>query len=198
MDEFIIDQNSGKAFRLKENDTITIVDLKGEQVVDFFAVNAEDETEFLSTGVTIDCNDSIALRKGFNIFTNRYNMMFQIVKDDVKVHNLLHPCCRPEMYNFLYGNGEGHNNCFDNINNALGRWNIEKFNLIQPVNLFMNTKINFESGQITIEKPISREGDQITLTSKMDTVVAVAACSVSESMCNGGNPTPIKVEVVRY
>lgn len=198
MEEYTIDQTQGKAVRLCKDETITIEDVKGAQVADFFAVTTEDEAEFLSTGVTIDCNASIALRTGFDIYTNRFNRMFHVIEDDVAVHNLLHPCCRPEMYDFFYDNGKGHHNCFDNINDALAHRDIGRFNLIQPVNLFMNTKINPYTGAVTIEKPVSNSGDKITLAAKMDAIVAVAACSVSESVCNGGHPTPIKLKVARH
>ena len=33
--------------------------------------------------------------------------MFQIVEDEVGMHDLLHPCCRPEMYDFFYQDVKG-------------------------------------------------------------------------------------------
>ena len=42
--------------------------------------------------------------------------MFRILSDDVGTHDLLFPFCRPKMYEFFYQNGDGHPNCFDNIN----------------------------------------------------------------------------------
>ena len=107
-------------------------------MADFFAETAGRSDEFLSTGVTIDCNESLKLRPGDAIYSNLYRPMFRVVSDDVGEHDLLHPCCRPEMYDFFYGNGGGHPNCLDNINACLRHVRP----IIHPVNLFMHTVIN--------------------------------------------------------
>ena len=114
----------------------------------------------------------------------------KILSDDVAEHDLLHPCCRPEMYNFFYHNGKEHPNCFDNINKALG----EHRTIITPVNLFMYTKINTD-GSISVEKPVSKAGDKIVLQALMDIRLGIAACSVSESKCNSGKCSSIKVVI---
>lgn len=190
--EFIVESKSGNAFKVNKGEYITIVDLEGKQVVDFFAISQKDNNEFLSTGVTIDCNDCLKVVKGDIIYTNLYNEMFEIIEDDVEEHDLLHPCCRPEMYDYFYGNGKGHRNCFDNINNNLASFKIPKQNIIHPFNIFMHTKI-MPNGKLSVEQPMSKAGDKIKLQAKMDIIVCVASCSVSESKCNGGRCTPIKV-----
>ncbi len=158
----------------------------------FFAEAAGRGDEFLSTGVTIDCNESLGLHVGDVIYTNLYRPMLQVLADDVGEHDLLHPCCRPEMYDFFYRNGEGHPNCLDNINGALG----ERRPIITPVNLFMRTVIRAD-GRIAVEAPRSRAGDKIVMKALMDMTLGVAACSVSESQCNGGKCTPVRVVVGR-
>ena len=188
MVEYIIPARTGRKIDVKQGQTISVVDIEGGQVVDFFAEAAGNENEFLSTGVTIDCNESLGLHVGDTIYTNLYHPMMKVIADDVGEHDLLHPCCRPEMYDFFYHNGKGHPNCFDNINGVLG----EKRAIITPVNLFMHTKIN-PDGSISVETPLSKAGDQIVLTAMMDLTLGVAACSVSESKCNSGKCSPIKI-----
>ena len=117
-----------------------------------------------------------------------YRPMFTIIQDEVGEHDLLHPCCRPEMYDFFYQNGKNHPNCLDNINKSLG----ENRPIINPVNLFMYTKIN-EDGKISIHPPLSKAGNKITLKAHMNMRLGIAACSVSESSCNSGKCTSIKV-----
>ena len=116
--------------------------------------------------------------------------MMKILSDDVGEHDLLHPCCRPEMYDFFYHNGKGHPNCFDNINRSLD----ENRPIIQPINLFMHTKLH-ENGKVTVEPPLSKAGSKILLSAKMDMRLGIAACSVSESNCNNGKCSAIKVIV---
>mgnify|MGYP005763861569 FL=1 len=154
----------------------------------FFAEVIDQEAEFLSTGVTIDCNESLKLHVGNIIYTNLYRPMMQVLADDVGEHDLLHPCCRPEMYDFFYHNGDGHPNCLDNINRALGK----RRATITPINLFMNTKIH-QDGSISVEAPLSKAGDKIMLKALLDMTLGIAACSVSESKCNNGKCTSIGV-----
>ena len=184
--EYLIPACTGMRINVRKDETITVIDVEGGQVVDFFA--EIDEYEFLSTGVTIDCNESLKLKVGDIIYTNLYRPMLEVVSDDVGEHDLLHPCCRPEMYDFFYQNGSGHPNCYDNINGALGR----RRPIITPVNLFMYTRINAD-GSISVEAPISKAGDKVVMKALTDMSLGVAACSVSESKCNSGKCTAIKV-----
>lgn len=190
MCEILIPARHGAAIDDKEGQTIAVVDLEGAQVVDFFAELAGNPDEFVSPGVTIDCNESLRLQIGDLIYSNLYRPMFEILADDVGEHDLLHPCCRPEMYDFFYHNGSEHPNCLDNINRSLG----ENRPIIRPINLFMYTAVA-PDGKIEVRKPLSRPGDRIVLRARMDVRLGVAACSVSESDCNGGKCTPVKVIV---
>lgn len=190
MCEILIPARHGAAIDVKEGQTIAVVDLEGAQVVDFFAERAGNPDEFVSPGVTIDCNESLRLQIGDLIYSNLYRPMFEILADDVGEHDLLHPCCRPEMYDFFYHNGSEHPNCLDNINRSLG----ENRPIIRPINLFMHTAVA-PDGRIEVRKPLSRPGDRIVLRARMDVRLGVAACSVSESDCNGGKCTPVKVIV---
>ena len=156
--EYIIPACSGMKIDVKQGQSITVIDIEGGQVVDFFAEVNGNVNEFLSTGVTIDCNESLKLNVGDIIYTNLYRPMIKVLTDDVGEHDLLHPCCRPGMYDFFYHNGEEHPNCFDNINRVLD----EQRAVIVPVNLFMHTKIS-TNGSISVEEPVSKAGDKIVL-----------------------------------
>ncbi len=186
--EYLIPACSGMKIDVQQGQTITVIDIEGGQVADFFAEVIDQEAEFLSTGVTIDCNESLKLHVGNIIYTNLYRPMMQVLADDVGEHDLLHPCCRPEMYDFFYHNGDGHPNCLDNMNRALGK----RRATITPINLFMNTKIH-QDGSISVEAPLSKAGDKIMLKALLDMTLGIAACSVSESKCNNGKCTSIGV-----
>ncbi|MGG5373247.1 DUF1989 domain-containing protein [Enterococcus sp. AZ196] len=192
--EYIVEARTGINIKVNEGELIEIIDLAGQQVVDFFALNQINPKEFLSAGVTIDCNESLKVTVGDRLYTNHYKKMFTIIDDDVKEHDLLHPCCRTEMYDFFYKTGENHPSCLSNINESL----LETFDIrkeeITPFNIFMYTKI-LPDGKISVEPPKSKAGDKIVLRAEMDALLAVAACSVSESDCNGGRCTPVKIVI---
>lgn len=105
--EYFIPACPGRKINIKRGQRLTITDLEGGQVADFFAVSAEDNGEFLSPAVTLDCHGSLKLNAGDALYTNLYRPMFRILSDDVGTHDLLFPSCRPEMYEFFYQNGTG-------------------------------------------------------------------------------------------
>lgn len=192
--EYIVAAKSGLNIPVNQGELVEVIDLDGQQVVDFFATNQISSKEYLSTGATIDCNESLKISVGDAIYTNHYNKMFTIIEDDVKEHDLLHPCCRPEMYDFFYGTGKAHPNCLANINKSLKDVFAEERTEITPFNIFMYTKL-LPNGKLSVEPPLSKPGDKLVLKAEMDVLLAVAACSVSESSCNGGKCTPIKIIV---
>ncbi|WP_425309967.1 urea carboxylase-associated family protein [Ammonicoccus fulvus] len=177
---------SGDVIEMLPGQILTIIDDEGGQVVDFFAESAADPDEVLSSGVTIDCNESLRLNVGHTLYSDRYRPMFELVEDTVGEHDLFHPCCRPEMYDHFYDNGAGHPSCLNNLNTALGR----ERSAITPVNLFMHTVIHPDM-TISVEEPLSKAGDHVTLVARMPLRVALAACSVTESKCNSGRSTSI-------
>ena len=163
MSKYIINPCSGMKIEVVKGQTIEIVDIDGGQVVDFFAEMRNHSDEFVSPGVTIDCNESLRLNVGDIIYSNKYTPMFRIIYDDVKEHDLIHPCCRPEMYDFFYHNGQDHSNCLDNINSAL----CTSHPIIRPINFFMYTKINAD-GSIEVCAPLSKAGNKIVLEALVD------------------------------
>lgn len=188
MKEYILEACHGMKIDVKCGQTISVIDIDGGQVVDFFAERTDNPSEFLSTGVTIDCNESLKIGVNDYIYSNLYNPMFEVIVDDVKEHDLLHPCCRKEMYDFFYSNGENHPNCLDNINFSLA----SDRPIIHPLNVFMYTKINTD-GTISVEKPLSKSGDRFAVKALMNVRLGIAACSVSESNCNSGKCTSVKI-----
>ena len=194
MKETIVQSQSGIHIWLAAGEVIKLIDLEGRQVADFFAINALDSHEIFSPGVTIDCNASLAVTKDDSLFTNLYHEMFKIVDDSVGRHDLIHPCCRPEMYDHFYQNGLNHSNCLEIINALVEEIGLPTYDIIAPLNIFMNTEIE-STGKIHVQAPLSRPGDYVTLKTLMPVHIFIAACSVSESECNGGRCTPIKVIV---
>ena len=62
--EYPIPPCTGLRIDVKAGQHIAVIDPEGGQVADFFAQGAENPAEFLSPGVTIDCNASLRLHVG--------------------------------------------------------------------------------------------------------------------------------------
>lgn len=187
-EEYIIRPSTGIAIEVAKGEYVTVLDVDGGQVADFFAEIKNNRDEYVSPSVTMDCNESLHVGIGTTLYTNLYRPMFKVEHDDVEAHDLLFPACSKAMYDFFYQNGEGHPNCLSNINNALGR----NRNTLHPINFFMNTHVE-ANGKVIIKEPKSKAGDKIILVALEDCVLGISACSVSESTTNSGVCTSIKV-----
>ena len=67
-EEYLIQACTGKRVDVFKGQTITVIDVSGGQVADFFAESLDNAEEFLSTGVTMDCNESLRLKVGDFIY----------------------------------------------------------------------------------------------------------------------------------
>ena len=72
MREMYIPPCSGISVDVSAGQTIYVTDVEGGQVADFFAETRQDAGEFLSTGVTIDCNASVKLHVRDYLYSNLY------------------------------------------------------------------------------------------------------------------------------
>ncbi|RLQ94063.1 DUF1989 domain-containing protein [Falsibacillus albus] len=191
--EFFIEAEKGLAFTVKKGQIITVIDVEGEQVVDFVVYREGDVSERIDPGVTMDALHSYMVKPGDIIYSNKYRPIMSIVEDKVGRHDFFNPACRPEMYELLY-NKENHRSCYENLNDAFTQYGVPKPDQHYPFNLFMNTVVK-DDGTMSVERPVSKPGDYIKLKAEMDLIVGASACPCSESACNGYVCTPIKIVV---
>src|SRR6186713_1281801 len=74
-----IPPRSGTGFILEKGQKLKVIDVKGEQVSDFICFNLQDKSEYLSSGRTLDYEETIFLTKGNEFYSNRSNVMFEMV-----------------------------------------------------------------------------------------------------------------------
>jgi hypothetical protein len=79
----IIAPRSATSFILKKGQRLKVVDIEGEQVSDLVCYNLNDKAEYLSSGRTIDYAETIFLTKGHPLYSNRSNVMLEIIEDTV-------------------------------------------------------------------------------------------------------------------
>ena len=77
----IIEKQTGKAFKLQKGQKLKVIDPQGEQVSDMVLFNAEDPREKISSGKTLDFEESILITKGDCLWSNRSHKMMKILED---------------------------------------------------------------------------------------------------------------------
>jgi uncharacterized protein len=190
----IIEPRCGTSFILKAGQYLKVTDLQGEQVADLVCYNEHDKAEYLSSGRTIDYAETIFLTKGHPFYSNRSNVMFDIVEDTVGRHDFLLTPCSAEMFMIIYGHKEPHRGCFGNIANALKEFDIRQDNIHISFNIFMHVSVNPHTGKIATLPPTSEAGDFIVIKARMDLIVALTACSAG--MSNNYTYKPIGYEII--
>ena len=183
---------TGTAFALQKGEQLRVIDLEGEQVADLVAFGRADQSEWLSSGRSIDYANTIYLTTGHILYSNRSRPMFTIVQDDVGRHDFLLTPCSPETFQIIYHNDEYHPSCFENLHTNLAQFGIAPDDIPTTLNLFMNVEIGAE-GTLSIKPPRSKAGDAVTLRAEMDLVVGLTACSAE--MSNNYRFKPIGYEI---
>jgi uncharacterized protein len=189
----IIERQSGAAFRLKKGEKLKVIDPMGEQVSDMVLFNAEDIREKISSGKTLDFEESILITKGDFLWSNRSNKMMEILEDTNGRNDFLLAPCSPETFKIMYKNDEYHPSCFENLYTNLAKYEIEPDDIPTAFNIFMNVQFS-ENGKLSVDPPLSKAGDHVIFEAKMDLIVGLTACSAEDS--NGGSFKPIHYEII--
>jgi uncharacterized protein YcgI (DUF1989 family) len=189
----VIQPQSGVAFLLQAGQTLTVIDPEGEQVADLIAFGKHDTNEVLSSGRTLDYASKIYLSTGDLLYSNRSNVMLEIMEDNVGRHDFLLAPCSAEMFRKLYGHAEPHRGCFGNLRAALAPYGIEGDQIPTAFNVFMNVPVNGQTGTLTVEPPLSKPGDKTRFRAHMDLVIGLTACSAG--MSNNFRFKPIHYEI---
>jgi uncharacterized protein YcgI (DUF1989 family) len=189
-----IPPRSGVAFELRRGQRLRVVDPEGEQVADLLCHNLADTGEALSSGRSLDYAGSILLSTGAALYSNRSRVMLRIVADEVGRHDFLLAPCSAEMFRILHGEPAPHRGCFGNLAAALAPWGIAADDIPTAFNVFMNVRVDGDSGKVRVDPPLGQAGDSTTFAAEMDLVVGLTACASRQS--NNGHCKPIHYEVL--
>jgi uncharacterized protein YcgI (DUF1989 family) len=192
--EHIIEKQTGQAFRLKKGEKLKVIDPQGEQVSDMVLFNAEDVREKISSGKTLDFEESILISTGNYLWSNRSRKMMKILEDTNGRNDFLLAPCSPETFKIMYNNPDYHPSCFENLYTSLKPFGIEPDDVPTAFNIFMNVQFD-ENGKLSVEPPLSKPGDHVIFEAQMDMIVALTACSAEDS--NNGSFKPIHYEILK-
>lgn len=187
-----IPPRSGCAFVLQRGQTLKIIDPRGQQVSDLLAFSAADIREVVSNGRTFDYEETLRLTTGNRLWSNRSNVMLEILEDTVGTHDFLLTPCSEATFRHFYPEHPVHRGCFGNLAEALAPFGVEPDALPCAFNVFMNVPVTGE-GQLKVDPPRSEAGDFIRMRADMDLVIGLTACSAYAS--NGGSFKPIHYEI---
>jgi uncharacterized protein YcgI (DUF1989 family) len=185
----MIPARSGKAANVSKGQHVRVINTHGQQVVDTWAFNRDDLTEFMSMEHSRTALGRIMPTVGQAMVTNHRRPILTLVGDTSGgVHDTLLAACDRYRYELLGCEGY-HDNCTDNLAAALLELGLDPPQTPSPWNLFMNIPVASD-GTVSFEPPVSKPGDHIELRAEMDCVVAFSACPQDMVPINGADCEP--------
>jgi len=191
---YTIEKQTGAAFTLKKGSLLKVIDPQGEQVSDMVLFNADDIREKISSGKTLDFENTILITEGHHLWSNRSHKMMKIVEDTNGRNDFLLAPCSPETFEILYDNPHYHPSCFENLYTNLSQFGIQPDDIPTAFNIFMNVQFAAD-GTLSVDPPKSKAGDYVLFEAKMDLIVGLTACSAEQS--NNYSFKPIQYEIIK-
>ena len=180
---------------VERGQTLRIVDLEGNQAVDFLAYNAHDDAERYSAQDTIAAQRNIFLREGTVLRSNEGAPMMTITGTAVAYHDTIGGACSCESNTLRYGHHtKSQHACVENFLIANATEGRGKRDIVPNINWFMNVPVEAD-GALGIVDGISAPGLYVDLRAEMDVTVVVSNCPQINNPCNGFNPTPVRMVI---
>jgi uncharacterized protein YcgI (DUF1989 family) len=183
-----------KAAFVKKGKRIKVINTHGTQVVDCWALNADNMTEFMSMEHCRVSLERYRFRLRDTLITNRRRPILKILQDTAGGgHDTLLAACDRYRYELL-GCREYHRNCTDNFWEAMVDEGYKPVQLPSPFNLWQNTPVEADD-IIKPNPPISKKGDYVVMRAEMDLVICLSACPQDITSICGNKPRNAHFEI---
>jgi len=180
---------------LKAGQTLRIIDLEGNQAVDFLMYSAADDAERYSAQDTIAAQGNIFLREGSVLMSNEGRPMAVVTGTAVDYHDTIGGACSCESNTLRYGHHtKAQHACVENFLQGNARYGRGKRDMVSNINWFMNVPVEAD-GTLGIVDGISAPGLFVDMRAEMDLVVVVSNCPQINNPCNGFDPTPVRMVI---
>ena len=181
---------------VRKGQTLRIVDLEGNQAVDFLMYAQADDAERYSAQDTIAAQGNIFLRTGSVLMSNEGRPMAVVTETAVEYHDTIGGACSCESNTLRYGHHtKSQHACVENFLQGNARFGRGKRDMVSNINWFMNVPVEAD-GALGIVDGISAPGLFVDMRAEMDVVVVVSNCPQINNPCNGFNPTPVRMVIV--
>jgi uncharacterized protein len=171
--------------------SLQIIDLAGQQAVDFLCYDAADPGDRYSATNTIKVQKRPYIGLGSILYSDRGAALFTVVADTLGEHDTLYGCCSNANNRLRYGARPGPN-CYDNFAEILRDFGLGESAIVANINFFMQVPLAGQ-GPVEVAADVSPPGGHVTLRAERDTLAVLSNCPQMHNPCNGYNPTPIRV-----
>jgi urea carboxylase-associated protein 1 len=191
----VVPAKSGWSGWVEKGQALSIVDLEGNQAVDFLVYNAHNTDERYSAADTITAQGNIFLTTGSVLMSNEHNPLMTVIEDTCGRHDTIGGACSKESNTLRYGHHtRPQHACVENFLAEGAKWGLGKRDLVSNVNWYMNVPVE-PDGTLGIVDGISSPGLKVVLRADTDVLVLISNCPQVNNPCNGFDPTPIELVI---
>ncbi len=180
--------------QVNQGEHLVLVDLEGQQAIDFLCYNAHDPQERYHAPNTIKLQGNIYLGRNSSLWSVRARKMMTIVEDSCGGHDTIFGCCSFELDDVRYGQ-RNPRACQQNFESELTRHGLDATAIVPNINFFMRVPVQADGSAVIVDA-WSRPGDHVTLRAEMNVLVVISNCPEALNPATGGRPTPVRV--IRY
>jgi len=176
---------------------LSIVDLEGQQGVDFLCYNADNPEERYHAPNTLKAIESLKLTAGHTLYSDVARPLFTITHDSCDGHDTIAGCCSAPSNRMLYGveNAPG---CRENFLSALAEHGLGRKDIVPNINFFCDVPVDGNRMAANVFVPgASKPGDYVSLQAQMRVLAVISNCPQMNNPCNNGKPTDIRVVISR-
>jgi len=180
---------------VKAGERLRIIDLEGNQAVDFLMYALADDAERYSAQDTIAAQGNIFLTTGSVLLSNEGRPMATVTDTSVAYHDTIGGACSCESNTLRYGHHtKSQHACVENFLQANAADGRGKRDMVSNINWFMNVPVEAD-GTLGIVDGISAPGLFVEIRAEVDLVAIVSNCPQINNPCNGFNPTPVRMVI---
>lgn len=185
----LIPARQAVSFDIKRHQSVRVINTFGSQVVDTWAFNRSDHSEFMSMEHSrVHMSRTIPV-VGSTFVTNHRRDALTLIEDTSGgIHDTLLAACDRYRYELLGYEGV-HDNCTDNLHAMQRHLGLPDSHMPSPLNLFENTSLSSD-GNLNIIPPVSTPGSYVTLRAERDLIIIFSACPQDMAPTNGPGMTP--------
>lgn len=179
--------------RVERGQILRLVDLEGQQAIDFLCYNADDPAERYHAPNTVKIPGNIFLSKGSVLRSVEARPMMTIVDDTCGRHDTIFGCCSFKLDEVRYGQTNARC-CQKNFEQELARHDLGPEYVVPNVNFFMYVPVD-PDGAAAIVDGLSKPGDYVELRAEMNVLAVLSNCPEALNPATGSGPSPIRAIV---
>ena len=153
LEDTIVPEGEPWSRSLAQGDVLRLVDIEGQQAVDFLCYSVDEPTDRYNAANTIKLNGNLYLGQDSVLWSVRARKLMTIIDDTCGLHDTIYGCCSIEVDNVRFGknNGKG---CQGNFETELAKHGLGPKDIVANVNFFMRVPVE-ESGALGIVPGLS-------------------------------------------